>query len=110
MHPGKGVKLRVSKKPREQNVLNINQNHRREKKRKKPYPKQNKNTHTKNPKKTPKKQLLLFHEFEDEDAFLQVGIVLRHVLYMLCGYWLCLPISMSQVPCFLQVTLTRQCR
>lgn len=89
-----------------QNVLNSNQNCRRRKKRKNLT--QNKTLHTHTQKN--KMQLLLFYEFKDEDAFFKVGSVLRQVVYMICGYCLCLPVSMSQVPCFLQVTLSRQWR
>lgn len=78
----------------------------KEKKEKTPPKTKQKTTHT----KKNKKQLLLPYEFEDEDAFFEVGSVLRRVLYMIYRYCLCLHVSVSQVLCFLQVTLTRQCR
>lgn len=74
-------------------MLNINQNCRRKKKRKKPTQNKTK-SHTLTRKN--KTQLLLFYEFED--AFFKVGSILRQVLYMVCGYRLWLPVSLSQVP------------
>lgn len=79
------------------------------KRKKEKTPPKTKQKHT-HKKRTRSCFLLLLYEFEDEDAFLKVGIVLRQVVYMMCGYWLCLCVSVSQVTSFLQVTLTRQCR
>lgn len=70
-------------------MLNINQNCRRKKKKKNP-PETKNHRHTKEQKAA---------------AVINVGSVLRQVLYMICGYWLCLRVSVSQVPYFLQVTL-----
>lgn len=80
-------------------MLNINQNCRRKKKKKTP-------PETKNHRhKRTKSRCCYFMNSKRKIFFFNVGSVLRQVLYMICGYWLCLRVSVSQVPYFLQVTL-----